>query len=115
MSLQQHREEFAAALSSAPNVKGYAYPPKAPKAGDAWPVLGQAERAVADNFMVAWSVAVYLPQDIGAADQWIDNNTDGVIEAIETNEVGFVVSFAPSYLVIAEGEVLGLTLTLRSE
>jgi hypothetical protein len=114
MSLAGKRAAFAAALSTVDGVAGYAERPAAPRAGDAWPVWRGAERDEDSGLLGhTWAVGVYLPQDRGSADDWIDGHVDALIAALRP--VAYVDGFDPANFGTDNSPVFGLLLTTRSE
>lgn len=116
--LADTRAAFKAALDTVDGVNGYPYQPAAPTAGDAWPVMGTAQRDEESGaFGVDWYVVAYLPQDQSAASVWIDTHVDDIIDAIEHNQVAFVDAFDPVNLNDDSGAptIYALLLTMRSE
>jgi hypothetical protein len=113
MSLAGKRQEFADALSTVPDVRGHAYRPGAPRAGDAWPTWGGSTIGE-DNvqFTNGWQVVVYLPQDERAADDWVDAHDQALYDAIQP--VAHIEGFAPANL-SSTGTVYGLVIATRSE
>jgi len=115
MSLAGKRAEFAATLSTVDGVNGYPYRPGEPRPGDAWPqwaggTVDEASGQIANG----WSVAVYLPQDERAADEWVDARAQLIGDALESAQVAYVEGFAPANL-SPNGTVYGLLITTRSE
>lgn len=120
MSLAERRESLAEALSAVAGITGYPYRPSTPKSGDAWPVMGRAERVVADNFAVSWSVLVMLPQDERSANDFIESKSLEIIDSLEDTGAAFVDSFGPAFADIPSGSgntsvTRVLELTTRSE
>lgn len=77
---------LAAALTALTDVTGYVYAPKAYKPGDAWPRWGGAEAAetgaYARTFTHAYQVVVVLPADMIAADTWVSEHLDDIVDAL---------------------------------
>lgn len=63
MTFLEVRSALKAALSTVDGVTGYGSMPGAPKVGDAWVLMGRAERARGDAFTVAWRTRVCVPMD----------------------------------------------------
>lgn len=115
MSLIGKREAFRDALDALAGVKGYAYRPGAPRAGDAWPqwsggTIDEPSGQIANG----WAVLVMLPQQERAADEWVDEHAQTIADAIERADVARVEGFAPANL-SPNGQVYGLLITTRSE
>lgn len=116
MSLTSKRVAFQSALESVDGVRGFARRPASPRAGDAWVLLASGERdQPSGQFMMGWSVVLYLPQEFGAADAWLDDHLDAIVDAIEGNGVAYVDGFAPANLGDDNNPINGLMLTTRSE
>jgi hypothetical protein len=114
--LVEKRTQFKNALDSVEGVHGFLYQPSAPRAGDAWPVMGTAEKDIqSGEFYIDWYVAVYLPQRDRDASIWIDNHVDLIIDAIEEGQVATVDQFDPVNLGDDTNFRHGLALTMRSE
>lgn len=114
MSLASTRQSFADVLSGVAGVQGYPKRPAAPSVGDAWPVWRIA--ALDDNsqqFTNGWDLLVYMPQDEAAADDWIDDHIQELIEALEP--VAAVDSYQPANLAPSGSSVFGLLINTRSE
>lgn len=116
MSLAQKRAAFKAVLDTIDGVTGFRYRPSTPKAGDAWPLLGEGERdQQSGQFTWTWAVVIYLPADVQAADDWLDANADEFVDALETIGVAYVDTITPSQFGDESSPVLGLLITTRSE
>lgn len=108
------RAEIAAALATVPDVRGYAYRPATPKAGDAWVLLGALERGPGSVFGTTWRVRVHLPQEERAASVWTDAHMDALYDALKP--CAFVDRIEPIMLPVAgAGEMYALEFTMRSE
>ena len=108
------RAEIAAALATVPGVRGYAYRPVTPKAGDSWPLLGTLERAAGAVFETVWRGRGFLPQDERAASAWADGHIDALYDALQP--VAYVERIEPVTLPLAGGgEQFALEFTMRSE
>lgn len=80
----QLRAAIASALSTVGDVHGFAKQPSAFKAGDAWPLWGGAERyAGGGPFITSWRILVALPADTAAADTWIEDHLDDLVDALQ--------------------------------
>lgn len=113
MSLVGDRAAIAAALTTAPDVTGYAYRPTTPRPGDAWPLLGALDRADGLAFYVTWRVLVFLPQDERAASEWIDAHQEALVDALEP--VGYVDRIEPALVNASGTDQLALQITMRGE
>lgn len=114
MSLAGRRAEIATGLTTVDSVNGYQYKPTTPKPGDAWPLLGEMDRADGLSFYVTWRILVFLPQDERQASQWIDAHVEALIDGVEQN-CGFVDRVEPVALSSSAGDQLALQITMRSE
>lgn len=113
MNLTDDRDAFAAALTAVDGVKGYSYRPAAPRAGDAWPLVGALDRADGLSFVVSWRVLVFLPQDERAASVWMDNHVDALVDALEP--LAFVDRIEPVSIGPEAAPQYALQITMRSE
>lgn len=51
--------------------------------GDAWISFARLDRdETGFGYMAAWEVRVALPQDLEAAEKWVDDNADDLTEAV---------------------------------
>lgn len=94
-------QAIADALSTVDDVRGYPFRPSAPKIGDAWPVIGPAQRASGDAFLVTWAVQVVVPTDDEvAARTWWSEHWPPLFYALQP--VMHITTFAPAVLVTAD-------------
>lgn len=115
MSYVGQRQDIAAALSSVVGVNGYPYRPSVPKAGDAWVSLANSKRVDPVNFEDTWRVLVFLPQTETSAEAWRDAYQLLIVNALESNNVGYVDDVDPVNLSTTDGlPTFGLQLTFRS-
>ena len=112
MSNDATRAALAVALSTVSGVTGYPRRPKVFKPGDAWPQWAGSERTDGRSFLESWNILVVLPADEPSADVFADTRQAALLAAL--SPVVFVDSFAPANIQ-AEGDVLGLLITGRSE
>jgi hypothetical protein len=115
MSLNGKRAEFVAALTTVDGVTGYAKRPTVPRAGDAWPSWRGAERDDTQQFVHTWSVAVVLPTDETAANDWIDDHAEEIQDALLQGGVAYTDGFDPANLGTDQSPVFGLLFSTRSE
>jgi hypothetical protein len=114
MSLQGQRQILAAALSTVGDVRGVTKRPAVPNTGDAWPRLAVLDHDAGDAFMVTWSIAVIVPQDEVAAEEWWDVHWPPLYFALKP--VAFVDRAVPVTVPTAEGaELLAFDITVRTE
>lgn len=104
------RDDMAEVLSTVDGVKGYAFRPKTPVAGDAWPLLSAYE--LEDGWlMLKQRILVFLPQDEKKASEWMDEHVGPLCVALRP--MAYVERIDPT-----EGPATGqysMTITLRSE
>lgn len=78
------RQELADALSTVDGVRGFAKKPSAYKSGDGWPLWSGAERWEGSGMFVStWRVFVALPTDEVAADTWIADRFELLIDVLQ--------------------------------
>lgn len=104
------REDIAELLSEVDGIKGYAFRPKTPKAGDAWPLLSGYE--LVDGWLAREErIIVFLPQDEKSASEFMDAKVGLLWDALRP--LGFIERIEPT-----EGPATGqysMTITMRSE
>ena len=96
------REEIAAAANTVTGISVSPYYRQGLTTGDGFVSMGPRTRG--DNgfgFVVTWFVLVALPQEIKAAEQWLDANLADLMEALE-DEV-FVQSVSPDTFTFRDG------------
>ncbi len=113
MSLATQRAEIAAQLGAVDGVTGYAYRPKVPKPGDAWPTLPSMELQSGLVWRATWTVVVFLPQDERAASMWLDAHFDAVALALRGGST-FPDSAEPGLMTTSGGDWYVLQFTIRS-
>ena len=113
MSFTGKRQQVAAALSTVPDVHGYAYRPPSAAVGDAWPLLGPLDRQGGTAFLATWRIRVLLPQDEEQASVWMDEHWPALFYALEPH--GFVQRGVPAMFAAAGGEMYGLEITMIAE
>jgi hypothetical protein len=83
--------------------------------GDAWPRLAARNRAANGfGYLDTWEVVVVLPQDLGAAEEWLDAHLDELLEALNVARVFVrgVETATPTELILGAGNPInGLILT----
>lgn len=105
------REAIAAALTGVDKVTGYAYRPKSPKLGDAWPLIDTINRYQGLMFIPAWKVQMWLGQDERKADAFLELVAVPVARALQTADVLFVNTVQPVILPTEAGDVFGAEFT----
>lgn len=113
MSLDTDRNAIAAALSTVPGVRGYAYRPPAPREGDAYPTLPTLDLDRGLVWRPTWTVNVILPADERSASTWIDANFLAIVAALRSGN-GFPESAEPALMQTPDGPLYVLEITLRS-
>jgi hypothetical protein len=107
------RASLAAALNTVSGVKGYAYRPTAPRAGDAWPQVESAVREVADAWSISWRIFVVLPPDEKGASIAFDTLVPLLVDTIEAT--AYVDSVAPVVLATSAGDLNAIEIRARGE
>jgi hypothetical protein len=107
------RATLAAALNTVSGVKGYAYRPTAPRAGDAWPQVATADRAVADAWSISWRILLVLPPDEKGASILFDIVVPLLVDALDP--VAYVDSVTPIVLTTSAGDLNAIEIRARGE
>lgn len=107
------RATIAAALTTVSGIKGYAWRPRAIKAGDAWPLLGEISRGPGRAWQVDWKVFVVLGNDEKAAADKADALIPDLCAALDST--AFVDSATPVTITTDAGDLYALELKARSE
>lgn len=77
--------------------------------GDAWVSLARLDRDdTGFGYMAGWEVRVALAQDLAAAERWVDEHLDDVVEAVERHLV--VTAAVMVTFVMDGGNVPGLAI-----
>lgn len=98
------REKIAAAASTVEGVRCSEYFRQTTKPGDALVRLDRLNRdETGFGYMAVWQVVVMLPQDLAAAEKWLDEHTDFLITAISEELV--VTTVTPQQLALDTGLV----------
>lgn len=101
------RTDIAAAASLVAGVNVSAYYRQSLKSGDGFVKL--ASRARGDNgfgWVDTWEVWLAVPQDVVAAEKWIEANLQDLIDELDDELV--VTNAAPAELVLPGGAINGL-------
>ena len=96
------RTEIAAAANTVSGINVSAYYRQGLKVGGGFVSMGPRQRG--DNgfgYVVEWFVLVALPQDLKAAEVWLDANLEALMAAIDTEIV--VQSATPDTFTFREG------------
>jgi len=103
------RQDLAAAASSVAGVKVGPYYRQTTKTGDGWVELQRSDRDdTGFGFMDRWAVKVITPQDLRAAEEWIESKREALTAALAPHMV--VTALVPAVLVIDQGSVPGLVI-----
>jgi hypothetical protein len=114
MSWVDKKQEIVDALNTVPAVKPHLKRPSAPRAGDAYPRIGNGDGS-SGWFIAEHEVWVFLPTDESAADEWIDENVFDLIEALHVNGVGRVIRWSRANIAnLPDKFQYGLVIYLRS-
>lgn len=111
MDLTADRAEIAAAANTAAGVKCSPSYSQISRPGHAMVRLGNATRDLSGfGFMVTWQVLIALPQEIAAADKWIDDHATALLDALAG--AGVPEGFEPVELQLDSGRVPALQITV---
>lgn len=103
------RNELAAVASAVEGLNVTPYMRQSTRPGDGWVSLQRSDRDDSGfGFMDRWAVTVVLPQDLVAAEKWIDTNADALANALAKEMV--VTAMVPATLVLDLGNVPGLVI-----
>lgn len=98
------REAIAAAASSVPGVTCTPYYRQSLKPGDACVRLQVRTRAANGfGYVDTWQVWLALPQDVAAAEKWLDEHGHALTEALKPEFIGGVQTVTPAELVLGTG------------
>ena len=87
-----------------------AYYRQTARPGDAWVSWSRMDRdSTGFGFMESYEVRVVLPQDLGAAEAWADENTAALVEALSADLT--ITAAAMVTLVMDAGNIPGLVVT----
>lgn len=96
------RNALAAAANTVEGVKAQPYFRQTTRAGDAFVRLDRwARDTTGFGYMETWGVCVVLPQDLEAAEKYLDEKLDALVSAIE--KVLVVTTVTPSRLQLDTG------------
>jgi hypothetical protein len=105
------RQAIASALTTVDGVTGYPYRPKAPKLGDAYPLIEQIERYQGLMFIPAWKVQLWLGPDEFKADEFLELVAVPVAQALQDQDVLYVTNILPVAIPTQGGDVLAAEFT----
>ena len=105
--MNELRAEIAGAASLVAGVHVKPYYRQTTKPGDGWVSLQRSDRDESGfGFMDRWAVTLVLPQDVKAAEDWMDSHIEQLAEALKDYLI--VTAFVPAALRMDSGEVNGL-------
>lgn len=121
MSISGRRQAIADAcnaltLTAPDRIKIYTHRAQvpSPQEGDGWVLFRGFTRGPASAYLATYAVVILLPSNEQKADEWIENNTDALDDALRP--VIFVESFQPAeYPLQSNSAALALLITGRSE
>lgn len=100
----ESREAIAAAASSVAGVKCTPYYRQSLKPGDACVRLQVRTRSANGfGYVDTWQVWLALPQDVAAAEKWLDQHGPALVEALDPEFIGGVQTITPAELVLGNG------------
>lgn len=102
------REALSTAANTVDGVSVAPYFRTSIKPGDGFVQMNRLDRDESGlAYMARWSVLIVLPQNLAVAQKWLEERTDALLSALQTELV--VTSVIPSQLVIDTGtEVPGV-------
>src|SRR5690606_4632243 len=101
---QQQREVIAAAANTVTGVNVNEWFRQTTKSGDGYVVWSRGDRASNGiGFMNRWEVFIVLPSDLQAAEKWLDERLNQLVNALHTEVV--VTSFYPTDLALDSGKL----------
>ena len=109
MSSAEVRTELAAAATVAGVTNVTTHLRQVTKAGEGCIRLDRIDRS--DNrfgYMATWQVLIFLPQDVAAAEKWMDDNLTTLVDAV--SEALIVTSAAPMQVPLDAGTVPALVI-----
>lgn len=104
------REEIAKAATVDGLTKVSPYYRQSTKAGDGFVQLLELNRG--DNgfgFMATWQVVIFVPQDVEAAEKWMENHLQTLIDALEDELI--VTNAGPDTALLPSGATNTITIT----
>lgn len=105
------RTAIAEALSTVDGVEGYPKRPSVPRTGDGWALWGGAERWEGGPFVTTWRIVIVLPSDEAAADEWVAEHLDDLIDALQ--RVSHIDRIDPALEKVAGNDAFRLQFTAR--
>lgn len=101
---QEQREVIAAAANTVAGVNVNEWFRQTTKPGDGYVVWSRGDRASNGiGFMNRWEVFIVLPSDLQAAEKWLDERLNQLVNALHTEFV--VTSFYPTDLALDSGKL----------
>lgn len=104
------RDDIAAAATIDGLTKVTPYYRQTTKAGDGFVQLLELNRG--DNglgFMATWQVVIFVPQDVEAAEKWMETNLQALVDAIDTELI--VTTAGPDTVLLPSGSTNTITIT----
>lgn len=105
------RAAIAAALTTVDGVTGYPYRPKAPKIGDAYPLIEAINRYQGLMFVPVWKVQMRLGPDEFKADEFLEQVAVPVAQALQKANVLYVTGVIPVAIGTQAGDVFAAEFT----
>lgn len=105
------RQAIADALTTVDGVTGYPYRPKAPKIGDAYPLIEQIERFQGLMFIPSWKVQLWLGGDEFKADEFLEQVAVPVAQALQNSDTLYVTTVLPVAIGTQGGDVFAAEFT----
>lgn len=109
------RETIAAALSTAPGIKGHKTRPKALSRGDAYPLVGALIRGRGLSFAYSWRIVLILGGDERKADDMLPDALVDIAVALQEADVLYVDSAVPFIVTTEAGDIYAAEITGRGE
>lgn len=101
----EDRTAIAAAASTVAGISCAAYHRQSTKTGDGVVRLaGIAKSGNGFGYVNTWQVWVVAPQDLAAAEKWLDTKTPLLIAALDGEFIGGVQRVTPAELVLGPGK-----------
>jgi len=107
------RAALAVALTDVAGVTGYELRPSVLKAGDAWPLLGTADRGPGDAWSATWRVIVCLGGDEAFAQTLLDDVLPDLVDVLDP--VAYVEQATPVTVATSAGELFAVEVRCRAE
>lgn len=103
------RQLIAEAATTVDGIDVTPYYGTATAPGHGWVSLTRRDRDDTGlGYLNRWTVTVVCPQDLHAAELWIDNHADQLVDALSTELI--VTAVVPATLVMDQGNIPGLVI-----